>query len=222
MDPNTTERVAFTGARGRHGRVAATRARILDAAINRFVDDGYAATTVEAIAQDADVAVQTIYNVFGSKSRTLAAALDRAVTGTDAPLPTVEVLGLELDAAEHPDEVVDVLVSFFSGAHARTAPIYRLIREASAVDPELAVLWRSIDRRRLDTLEQVCAKLADGGVLRGSVSARDAAARLWTLGSPHAYAFFLGEAGWSQRRYRRWLRDSLAHAIFSVPDGPSV
>ena len=69
MERYSNERVAVNASTRRERRVDATRARILDAAITRFLDDGYAATTVEAIAQDAGVAVQTIYNVFGSKSR---------------------------------------------------------------------------------------------------------------------------------------------------------
>lgn len=203
----------------RERRLDETRSRIVAAAMARFLDDGYVATTMEAIAADADVAVQTIYNAFGSKSRTLAAGLDRAITGTDADLPTAEVLGPELEAAEGPDAVVAVLVRFFLGAHARTAPIYGLIRESTSLDPELAALGRSIDRRRLETFELLCARLATRGVLPASVPARDAAACIWTLGGPNAYAFYLGEAGWSRRRYERWLAGSLARALFPCEGG---
>jgi AcrR family transcriptional regulator len=205
----------------RERRLDETRSRIVDAAMRRFLRDGYVATTMEAIADEADVAVQTIYNAFGSKSRTLAAALDRAIVGIDPPVPTAEVLGPELEtAASHP-AAIEVLVRFFLGAHARTAPIYGLIDEAAAVDPELASLGRAIDRRRLETLEQLCTRLTTRGLLSASVTPRDAAACLWALGSPHAYRFLLGEARWPMKRYERWLAASLARALTVCEDPQS-
>ena len=53
---------------GRRQRKAqATRRRVLDAAETLFIRDGYATTTMAAIAGEADVAVQTVYAVFGTK-----------------------------------------------------------------------------------------------------------------------------------------------------------
>ena len=55
----------------REERAAVTRRRILDAARLRFFEDGYAATTLGAVAAEAGVAVQTVYKVFGSKAAIL-------------------------------------------------------------------------------------------------------------------------------------------------------
>src|SRR5512141_3370409 len=55
----------------REERAAVTRRRILDAARRRFFEDGYAATTLKAVAAEAGVAVQTVYAVFGSKAAIL-------------------------------------------------------------------------------------------------------------------------------------------------------
>lgn len=61
---------------GRRARKAlATRHRVLDAAEILFVRDGYAAATIAAIAEKADVAVQTVYAVFGNKRAILAELL---------------------------------------------------------------------------------------------------------------------------------------------------
>lgn len=46
-----------------------TRTNILDATQRLFLERGYAKTTVEAIAQEAGVAKQTVYAVFRSKKR---------------------------------------------------------------------------------------------------------------------------------------------------------
>ena len=50
-------------------KALATRHRVLDAAETLFVRDGYAATTIAAIAEEADVAVQTVWK---SDDQTLA------------------------------------------------------------------------------------------------------------------------------------------------------
>ena len=70
--------------RGRRARKAQqTRRRILDAARARFVADGYTTTTIAGIADDADVAVQTVYAVFGNKRAILAELLRLATVGDD-------------------------------------------------------------------------------------------------------------------------------------------
>src|SRR6266566_6911462 len=63
----------------------ATRRRILDAAIDLFVEGGYRSTTIESIAEAAQVSVETIYKRFGSKAGMLKAARNAAVA--DAPEP---------------------------------------------------------------------------------------------------------------------------------------
>src|SRR5688572_25206086 len=68
----------------------ATRSRVVRVADARFRADGYAATSVAAVARDAGVSSQTVYNVFGTKSALLKAAYDIAVVGDDDPVPLAE------------------------------------------------------------------------------------------------------------------------------------
>jgi len=71
----------------RERKALATRRRILDAAETLFVRDGYAATTIAAIAIEADAAVQTVYAVFGTKRAVLTELLAVRVVGDDAATP---------------------------------------------------------------------------------------------------------------------------------------
>ena len=77
------KRRRYTSA-ARKAQAAATRRSILDAAHALFVADGYAATTIQAIADDAGVAVQTVYAVFGNKRR-LDQVIEAAIVGDDDP-----------------------------------------------------------------------------------------------------------------------------------------
>lgn len=75
---------AHLGALGRRARKArATRQCIIGAAEVLFVRDGYTATTIEVIAGEADVAVQTVYAVFGNKRAILIELMNSAVGGDD-------------------------------------------------------------------------------------------------------------------------------------------
>ena len=71
----------------REQKALATRRRILEAAEMLFVRDGYAATTIAAIADPADVAVQTVYAVFGTKRAMLNELLAVRVVGDDEAAP---------------------------------------------------------------------------------------------------------------------------------------
>src|SRR5207237_1140529 len=65
-------------------RKARTVAAILDAAERHFLERGYEATKVDEIAADADVAVGSLYNHFGSKDGLYAALLEHALETFEA------------------------------------------------------------------------------------------------------------------------------------------
>ena len=79
-----------TEADGRRVRSRRTRARVVDAAARLFVDHGYVATTIEAVADRAGVAVQTVYYVFGTKRNLLAAVLDASIAGDVETTPVLD------------------------------------------------------------------------------------------------------------------------------------
>ncbi|QKW54762.1 TetR/AcrR family transcriptional regulator [Streptomyces buecherae] len=81
------------GAVGRPaGRLAAKREAILQAAVAIFLREGYDRASVDAIAEEAGVSKQTIYNHFGGKERLFLAAVEgernRVATRFASPPPT--------------------------------------------------------------------------------------------------------------------------------------
>ena len=74
----------------RQAQARATRLRIIEAATDLFVTHGYAATSIAAIADAADVAPQTIYAAFGTKAGLLGAAVDVAMAGDDEPIAIID------------------------------------------------------------------------------------------------------------------------------------
>ncbi len=71
-------------------RALATRSRVIEAARVLFLDLGYVSTTINAIAERADVAPETVYASFGNKRSLLAALVDVSIAGDAAAPPILE------------------------------------------------------------------------------------------------------------------------------------
>lgn len=62
-----------------------TRREIIAAAHRLLVEQGYTAATISAVAQEAGVALQTIYTAVGNKRALLRAVIESAIAGDDPP-----------------------------------------------------------------------------------------------------------------------------------------
>ena len=60
-----------------------TRQSIIDAARRLFLDKGYAATTMPAIAQAAGIALDTVYATVGKKATLFRLLIEMAISGSD-------------------------------------------------------------------------------------------------------------------------------------------
>src|SRR5262245_13452922 len=71
----------------RQQAAAATRLAILESATSLFESQGYAATTMDAIARTADVSLKTVYLAFETKGRLLRSVWDLVLKGDQSDLP---------------------------------------------------------------------------------------------------------------------------------------
>jgi AcrR family transcriptional regulator len=193
--------------------VQASRREILEAAQRLFVERGYVATSIPAIAAEAGVAVQTIYNTVGSKREVLGGVIELAVRGPRYPAAPSDTVGARIRAAGDPDLIVALLADWLAEAHAGSAAIYLAIRQAAAVDAEAAELERTLADERFSRYAEAARELARAGGLRAGLTPDHAAAAIWTLGHPDTYRYLRQGRGWSARRYRRWLADELSAAL---------
>ena len=122
-----------------------TRRSILQAAQELFVANGYAATTIQAIADRAGVAVQTLYAVFGTKRELLRQLIESTITDGTDPVPMAERAESRAVAAEPDDRrraEMDAAVG--RAIIERVAPVVRVAEEAAASDPELAAMMEQV------------------------------------------------------------------------------
>jgi TetR/AcrR family transcriptional regulator, regulator of autoinduction and epiphytic fitness len=132
-----------------------------------FTRQGYAATTIQQVADQADVAWQTVYSVFGTKSAILSAVFDVAVAGDDEPAPVAERPFVQaIRQAADPREKAGIFARHLRESAARTASILSVIESAAPADPEIAALWRTLQDQGLRGMTLAASGFQQQGVLR--------------------------------------------------------
>ena len=187
-----------------------TRQRILQAAHDLFVEQGYGATTLQGIADRAGVAVQTIYFVFGNKPSLLKELVDVTIAGDDEPIPTMQrAWFLDALAADTAQAHLREHVRGTRQVLQRVAPIVDVLRSASAQDPTIAALWQYESDPRLEVQTTAARSLMAKPGARPDVSAEHAADVLFGLLSPEVYLLFVRDRGWTPERWEQWAYDTL-------------
>jgi AcrR family transcriptional regulator len=190
------------------------RVRILRAASSRFLEHGYAATTIPAIAADAGVSIQTVYKAFGNKAGLLKSVFDMAIAGDDEPVPMVERDEIKHIQAD-PDARAKLraYAAFYAGRAQHAVRFQLLARDAAANDPGAAEVWAQMTNERLAGMTQFARHLADGGHLRTGLTVEDARDVLWTFISPQLWELLVVNRGWTTQHYANWMAEMLAAAL---------
>ena len=199
--------------RRRAAQAASTRAEIVMAAGRLMLERGYVGTSVAAIAAEAGVVVQTIYNSVGSKAELLAAVLDRVAEEPDAPTLLSGATRERITEARTATEVIRTLARSSALVTERTAGILRIVSEAAVVDPDVGEFEQKRDAARLHGFGEVAAALRDKRGLRGGISDHEAAATMWALAHPHTFRTLVLSLGWSTDAYLNWLEKTLLAAL---------
>jgi AcrR family transcriptional regulator len=188
---------------------------VLDAAADRFRADGYAGTTVDAIARDAGVAPQTVYNQFGSKASIARELLEEAGFGGDGQTAVAD-LPWYRPVFEHGIDGQERLRRYARGCryvNERSAEAAEVVRRAADADPELAGTWRSDRAGRRRAADAALHAALASATLRPELTRRRAVDAVAHLGGPETYHALVVEAGWTGPQYERWLATTLADLV---------
>ncbi|GAA3842555.1 TetR/AcrR family transcriptional regulator [Sphaerisporangium flaviroseum] len=195
-----------------------TRRAILDAASRLFVDRGYAATPLTAVAAEAGVAVQTVYAAFGSKRQLLSQLVDVTIAGDDDPVTLPErAFVAEIRAIADPRSKLARYARHLSETHARQADVMIALAGAATADPDAAAIWRKNADERRHGMAMFAAELAATGRLRPDHDVDSAADVLWLAMDVSNYDWLVRRRGWSSERFERWYVDTVAAAILDIP-----
>jgi AcrR family transcriptional regulator len=196
-----------------------TRRRILESAFDLFVDRGYAATTIGAVAEKAGVSPDTIYLSLGGKRGLLEGVIEMTIVGRDDAPEHGDTWWTMVGGLPTAEERLGKMVEYSCGILARTRPIHVVIRGAADKEPFAAELGRRLLHERLaNQTKRIDEHLA--GSLRAGLSVADAGERYCALTSPELYHTLTVEFGWSAERHRNWLTGLLETQLLG-PSAPS-
>jgi AcrR family transcriptional regulator len=191
-----------------------TRQQIADAARELFSQRGYAGATIEAIAQEAGVAPETVYSVFGSKRKLLAYLLDISIGGDDTPIPMLERPAPQAIFQENdPRQQLRMLARNIGAVTDRVAPIFEIMRIAAKTEPEIADLLQQMLKQRWQNMEVVIQHVVANGPLRERIATAQATDIVWTLMSAEVFLLLTVGRSWSKEQYCEWLADSLIRLL---------
>jgi AcrR family transcriptional regulator len=202
----------------RRQQADATRRAILEAAERLFLRDGYAGTTMAAIAAEADVALKTVYVAFETKAGVLRALWHLRLRGDQEDVPVgrrpwfVEVL----DESD-PRRALQIAARASKEIKQRGGALMETMRTAAPSDPDIGELWARIETDFHAHQRKIVDSLHARKALKKGLAPARAADVLWTLNHPALYALLVGTRGWTPDEYETWLADAFRNQLLAPP-----
>jgi AcrR family transcriptional regulator len=196
----------------------ATRRAILDAAQELFERDGYVATTMDAIAAGAGVALKTVYSAFVTKSGLLRALWDLLLKGDTDDAPVAQRAAYREVLDEHdPARKLRLNARNARAAKVRIGPILNVIRSASMVDDDCATLWHLIQTDFYANQRVIVEDIHQRGGLRAGLTVTVATDILWALNHPDMWLLLHFERGWTPDQFEMWFADITCDQLLATP-----
>jgi AcrR family transcriptional regulator len=195
----------------RQAQVRATRQQIIEAAKALFIEHGYPATTLGAIAAAAGTSLPTLYRLFSCKRALLKTVLDVSFGGDDQPIafagrPDVQAARAQSD----PAALVRAFARIGRDFMERSSAIMHVLATAAHVDPDAAQLMQEIRRQRHTGQSRIVAALSALDALDPELQFSDAADITYAVLSPDVHRILTTERGWTAAQYEQWLIRSLS------------
>lgn len=198
----------------RRDKAEATRRKILRAAHEAFVANGYHGTTIAAVARRAGVATQTVYFTFHTKAALISAVIDLAVLGEDEPtIPQESPWWTAMAAAPTASDALRAFVHGAGPLFARAGRISEILRAAALTDDEVRQTYEHHEALRRAGYAEVIDLLMAKGRLRAGLDRAVATDVLLTMLSDATYDAFTSERGWSHERVVAWLAGVLPEVL---------
>jgi AcrR family transcriptional regulator len=202
-------------------QAADTRRSIVSTAARLFAEDGYGATTIDAVANAAGVSRKTVFTAVGGKVELLKTALDWAVAGDDAPQAISERPAIrELLAGGDPVELLAGWVRAIVEIDVRVAGLFAALEIAADADDEARRLLQEYQRQRLAGGQEVVRRLSQLDALGDGLSSAKAGDVAWLATDPVIFTRFVKDRGWSVKVFEAWLQRSLVAQLLACTSVP--
>ena len=200
----------------RQAQAASTRHEVVAAAQRLFERDGYAATTMAAVADEAGVAVETIYRNFEGKAGLIEAVIEAAVAGDAGRAqtavedrPAIRSITEEKD----PRKKLALYAATQPGIHRRAGRLRRALREAAHADSRLEAVHQRLEDQPYIGLLRFAQHLQEFGALKSGLTVEEARDLLWSINSLAMYELLVVDRGWSTERYEDWITQMMIQSL---------
>jgi AcrR family transcriptional regulator len=203
---------SVAGALSRKERATATRRRILDSALMAFTTDGYSSTTMDAVAADAGVAVQTVYFAFRTKGELLQAVYEHAVLGPEQAPPHQMPWWPRPDDGHDIAEAVSRFVAGTLQLLGRAAPlVWSVLGDEGARER-----YEHNEQLRRAGYSNLMEVLAAKHPLRPGMSLIQARDILLVLTGPQTYVQYTRDLGWDPGQLAAWTTTAILQQVFGI------
>jgi AcrR family transcriptional regulator len=200
----------------RSAQAEQTRRSIVSAAARLFVDDGYGATTIDAVAESAGVSRKTVFTAVGGKVDLLKTALDWAVAGDDQPVQVADRPEMrELLAMDDPVALLTSWARVMVVIDVRVAGLFGVLEIAADGDANAHLLLDEYRRQRLVGARAVVKRLRGLQALTEGMSRVEAADMAWLATDPVLYDRLVRTRGWSAGKFEVWLARTLTDQLLA-------
>jgi AcrR family transcriptional regulator len=186
-----------------------TRRLIVDAARRLFLERGYSATTMDAIAEEAGVAVSTVYAAFKNKR-----AILRAIREAWHEQTRAREINEEASRQPDPERRLEMVANATRRQWETGGAVVAIYQGAAAADRGAAAELREALRGRRAALDRVVEGIKEA--LCPDLDEDRAAAILRALCRPEVYRELVGESGWSPDEYEAWLFKTLTEQLLPL------
>jgi len=208
----------------RQAQVAQTEERIVAAATELFLAEGYLATTLAAVARRARVGARTVYVRFGTKVALFKRVIDVAIVGdTEA----VDVLGRARSRTPFTASTAAARIAAFAAGGRqimeRTGALFAVAQQAAAVEPLIAGFWQQGREQTRHVHAEFWARMAADDLLGADTDLDWLIDTTTLLGAAETYLLITRMLGWGLDTYQDWLVTTMTRlAAAGGPAAPAL
>ncbi|CAN5308613.1 TetR/AcrR family transcriptional regulator [soil metagenome] len=195
----------------RQTQAADTRARVLRAAAEAFVENGYTGTTLAEIARLAGVSVETVKGT-APKHQLLLSAFEIALAGREGQKGISEE---EYEALPSGDELLEILIGAVAVANAASSGLWSAFLAAAETDERVRETLDALQARRRADYVRLIAVLDHRQMITTDAPREFLADALSFLFSQEAHQQLVTQSGWTDEHYREWLATAVRRLILT-------